>query len=87
LDDIDVLFVSTGGNGVLSAVDANKLAVALEPRLVIPMHYAGLADTAALKQFLKEAGEEKITPQEKLTLKKKDLEGKEGEVIVLKAGQ
>lgn len=84
LDEIDILFVPTGGNGVLSAADANKLAVALEPRLVIPMHYAGLADSAALKQFLKEAGEEKTTPQEKLTLKKKDLEGKEGEVVVLK---
>lgn len=85
LDDIDVLFIPTGGGGVLSAADANKLAVALEPRLMIPMHYAGLADGAALKQFLKEAGEEKAEIQDKLTLKKKDLEGKEGEVIVLKA--
>ena len=85
LDDIDVLFIPTGGGSVLSAAEANKLAVALEPRLVIPVHYAGLSDSNALKQFLREAGEEKAAPQEKLTLKKKDLEGKEGEVVVLKA--
>jgi len=83
LDDIDILFVPVGDEGVLSGADANKLAAHIEPRLVIPMHYAGLSD-GSLKGFLKEAGEEKTTPQEKLTLKKKDLEGKEGEIVVLK---
>lgn len=38
-----------------------------------------------LKAFLKEGGESKMTAQEKLTLKKKDLEGKEGEIVVLAA--
>lgn len=87
LDDIDVLFVPIGGQGVLSPSQAEKLSVALEPRLIIPIHCEGLGEQNALKQFLKEAGEEKTTPQDKLTLKKKDLEGKEGEVIVLKTGQ
>ena len=36
----------------------------------------------ALKLFLKEAGENP-SPVAKLTLKKKDLEGKEAEVVVL----
>ncbi len=82
LDDIDILFVPIGGAGVLSPATAYELAVKLEPRLIIPMHYNG-ADDKNLKIFLKEAGEEKIAPREKLTLKKKDLEGKEGEVAVL----
>jgi hypothetical protein len=42
-------------------------------------------DDASLKAFLKEIGEEKAEVVDKLTLKRKDLEGKEGEVIVLKA--
>ena len=84
--DIDILFVPIGDEGVLSGSDANKLAAQIEPRIVIPMHYAGVAD-GALKGFLKEAGEEKTTPQDKLTLKKKDLEGKEGEIVVLKTAQ
>ncbi|MSU56534.1 MAG: hypothetical protein EXS51_04505 [Candidatus Taylorbacteria bacterium] len=83
LDEVDILFVPIGGEGVLAPSAANKLAVALEPHLVIPIHFEGVGDKSALKQFLKEAGEEKTTPQDKLTLKKKDLEGKEGEVVVL----
>ena len=67
---------------VLSAPDAYKLAVSIEPHIIIPMHYGDdAAGKAALKVFLKEGegGEE----MEKLTLKKKDLEGKEGDIIVL----
>ncbi len=82
LDEIDVLFVPIGGAGVLAPADAYKLAVSLEPKLIIPMHYEGVGDKDALKHFLKEAGENP-SAVEKLTLKKKDLEGKEGDVLVL----
>ncbi len=82
LDDIDVLFVPIGGEGVMTPSVAYELAVKLEPRLIIPMHYSDSGDKN-LKTFLKEAGEEASKPEEKLTLKKKDLEGKEGEVVVL----
>ena len=82
LGDIDILFVPIGGEDVLTSVEAAKFAVSLEPRLIIPMHYGKSAD-ASLKTFLKEIGAEKTEPQEKLTLKKKDLEGKEGDVVVL----
>ena len=37
----------------------------------------------ALKLFLKEAGEDKVEALEKLTIRKKEIEAKEGEVIVL----
>lgn len=80
IDDIDILFVPIGAKGVLTPSDAYKLAVKLEPKLVIPLHFG---DTAALKVFLKEAGEESQKPVDKLTLKKKDLEGKEADVVVL----
>ena len=83
LPDIDILFVPIGGGDVLSAVEAHELAVELEAKLVIPMHYDGSAsDADALKLFLKEAGSA-VAPVDKLTLKKKDLEGKEGEIVVL----
>ncbi|OGG47280.1 hypothetical protein A2671_01940 [Candidatus Kaiserbacteria bacterium RIFCSPHIGHO2_01_FULL_49_13] len=83
LENIDILFVPIGGEGVLTASDAHELAVELEPRLIIPMHYEGIGKPGALKAFLKEEGAEGTKPIEKLTLKKKDLEGKEGEVVVL----
>ncbi len=83
LDDVDILFVPIGGSGVLDHAEAYKLAVKLEPRIVIPMHYGELGTKDSLKHFLKEAGAESTKPVDKLTLKKKDLEGKEAEVVVL----
>src|SRR3989344_2065705 len=81
LEDIDVLFLPVGGGDLLTPSDAHELAVELGPRLIVPCHY----DAAHLKAFLKEEGAEGMKPADKLTLKKKDLEGKEGEVVVLAA--
>lgn len=81
INDPDVLFIPVGGKGLLDAKMSAKLASTLEPKLIIPMDY----DDASLKAFLKEIGEEKAEVVDKLTLKRKDLDNKEGEVIVLKA--
>ena len=81
INSLDILFIPVGGKGLLDPKTASKLASSLEPSMIIPMDY----DDSSLKAFLKESGEEKAEVTEKLTLKKKDLEGKEGEVVVLKA--
>lgn len=83
--DIDILFVPIGGQGVLNAAEAYKLAVKLEPRAIIPMHYGQVGDKEALKVFLKEGGQEGTKAIDKLTVKRKDLDGKEAEIIVLEA--
>ena len=82
----DILFVPVGsksyslGGSLLDPKVSAKLALSFEPKMIIPMDY----DDASLKTFLKEIGEEKAETVDKLTLKLKDLEGKEGEVVVLK---
>ena len=81
IDGVDILFVPIGGNGALDASEAYKFAVSLEPSIIIPMNYSA----ESLKSFLKEGSAEGLKPLDKLTIKKKDLEGKEGEVIVLDA--
>ena len=81
MDAPDVLIIPVGGDGVLSPSEAEKLAVKLEAKLVIPMLY----DDKSLKQFLKEAGAESTKPVEKLTIKPRDVAGKENEVVVLSA--
>lgn len=78
--DIDILFTPIGGGDVLEAPQASKLAVKLEARLIIPMHY----DAVALKTFLKEEGLDGLKPVDKLTLKRKDVHAMSGEVAVLK---
>lgn len=70
LENIDILF---------TPVTHYKLAVSLEPALIIPAGYT--KDT--LSKFLKDAGEDPESV-DKLVVKKKDLEGKEGDIIVLK---
>ena len=83
IDEVDMLFVPIGGNGVLDAHEANKFAVKFEPKIIVPVGIDGEgADKDALKVFCKESGDEQPKPVDKLTLKKKDLEGKEGEVVV-----
>lgn len=79
IDETDVLFVPVGDDSfLLNPYDAEKLSVSLEPKLVIPMDY----DEQSLPIFLKEAGAEKVEPVEKLTIKKKDIEGKNAEVVL-----
>lgn len=79
MDSPDILIIPVGGNGSLTPAEAGKLSVKLEAKIIIPILY----DDKTLKQFLKEAGEEKVAPVEKLTVKPRDVVGKENEVVVL----
>lgn len=78
MDAPDVLITPVGANGALSPAEAQKLAVKLEAKIVVPILY----DEKTLKQFLKETGEN-VKPVDKLTLKPRDVVGKQGEVVVL----
>ncbi len=83
MDTIDVLFVPIGGNGVLTPSEAHKLAVSLEAKVVIPIHWE-TGEKDSLKVFLKEAGAERKDAVEKLTIKPKDILDSAGDVVVLK---
>ena len=80
IEDVDILFVPVSGAETLEPASAYKLAVSLEPSVIIPMYYT----KATLEQFFKEGGEAKVESLDKFVVKKKDLEGKEGEIVVLK---
>ncbi len=79
ISEVDILFVPIGGG--LPSAEAYALAVSLEPRVIIPMLVG--SDKAELKTFLKEGGAEGLKSTEKLTLKKKDLLDKAGEIALL----
>jgi len=82
LGEIDILFVPIGGKDTVDAKDAHKLVTALEPKIVIPVSFEDKKDKE-LQIFLKELGAESVKLDEKIVIKKKDIEGKEGEVLVL----
>ena len=85
LGDVDILFVPIGANNVLDVAKAEKLSVEIEPKIIIPMHFGDVGVKDALKKYLKEAGEDNVKPVDKLTIRRKDLEGKTGDVIVISA--
>lgn len=82
IDEIDILFVPVGGDGVLDSAAAAKLATTLEPRIVIPMHWSGMGTPKSLDAYLKEEGGA-AEKTDKLTLKKKDALDKDGDIIVI----
>jgi L-ascorbate metabolism protein UlaG (beta-lactamase superfamily) len=86
LSDIDVLLVPVGGHSTIDAATASEVVSLLEPRLVVPMHYAAEGATAKLDPldtFIKQMGVTP-TPQPKLTVTKTTLPA-DSQVFVLEA--
>lgn len=80
INEVDILIVPIGGEGVLDPASAYQLAVSLEPKIIIPMHY----DKKSLETFLKEGSQQAADMVEKLTIKRKDIESSEGKIMVVK---
>ena len=90
-NSIDIALVPVGGgegaHAVLSAAQADALIAQIEPRVVIPMNFSidGLKIQRDDKaKFLKETGSSGVEEMGKYTLKKKDLQGEDLRVILLK---
>ena len=89
INGVDVLLVPVGGVYTLDPVQAKKVISQVEPVIVIPMHYKvkGMEKSfdklASVDEFLKEAGLEGATKEEKLNLQKSTLP-ENREVVVLK---
>jgi Beta-lactamase superfamily domain len=78
--DIAIVPVLEGEDiNYLNPHEAQATVVALEAKIVIPVGY----NDKTLPVFLKEAGATNVVPLEKLTIKKKDVDGKDGQVVVL----
>jgi hypothetical protein len=82
IDVVDILFVPIGGKTVINAETAAKLARTFEAKMVIPMDYGDDQNKDVLKTFLKEIGGKQSDPVDKVTLKRKDLAGKEVEITI-----
>ncbi len=74
---VDILLVPVGGGNTLGAAAAAETASLLEPKLVIPMHYATPASTRELEpldRFLKEMGTAPtLTPESRLSIRRSGL--------------
>jgi L-ascorbate metabolism protein UlaG (beta-lactamase superfamily) len=88
LNGADVVLVPVGGGAALDAERAVEVLAQIEPRIVVPMHYATPAykpDGSVLDpvdKFLREMGVEAAEPQAKLAVTKASLPA-EPQVVVL----
>ena len=81
LAPVDILFIPVMSREALTPANAYKLAVSLEPRLIIPMRHDEHKD--ALKTFLKEGGVEHVQMEPKLTVRRKEIADATGQIVVL----
>lgn len=86
IGEVDILIIPVGGGPVLASKTAAEVISQIEPRLVIPIFYKIpkiKLNLEGLDKFLKVMGTQKIEPQKKLKISKKDLPKEETEIIVL----
>lgn len=86
IDGVDILMVPIGGKYTLDGKEAVDLIRKIEPAIIIPMHYkinGSTIDIADEKKFCAEIGNCPKERVSKFNIKKKDLEGKSMEVVVM----
>jgi len=82
----DVLLVPVGGRSAINGAQAAEVVRQLEPRYVVPMHYAipGLKlELDPLDRFLREMGVTTSEPQPKLSVQRSSVSEYETKVVVL----
>lgn len=85
---VHVLMIPVGGTYTINGKEAGKIISQIEPSIIIPMHYAlpKLKVTlASVDEFLRAMGKKGLQPQQKLTLKDKDVAGEreEAEIVLM----
>jgi L-ascorbate metabolism protein UlaG (beta-lactamase superfamily) len=86
IDGVDILFIPVGGNYTIDGKKAAELVRKIEPAIIIPMHYKLNGTVSDIEDGSKFCAEMGNCPKEKVakfTVKKKDLEEKKMEVVLM----
>lgn len=88
IGNVDILFVPVGGGETINATEAAGVIGQIEPRIVIPMHYALPQHTdtyqlASLEPFTHELGLKDVAYQEKLSITASSLPNDEEETRIV----
>jgi L-ascorbate metabolism protein UlaG (beta-lactamase superfamily) len=85
IGNVDVLFIPVGGGETIGPNEAISVISQIEPRLVIPMHYALPGqrsfdyELATIEKFAHEIGLKDVVAEEKLSVTAANLPGEEEE--------
>jgi L-ascorbate metabolism protein UlaG (beta-lactamase superfamily) len=88
MGDVDVLLVPVGGKNTINAAQAAEVISQVDPRIIIPMHYATAATEGKVEgldpveKFCREMGVEVVEPQPKLAVTRGTLPA-EPQIITL----
>jgi L-ascorbate metabolism protein UlaG (beta-lactamase superfamily) len=82
--DVDMVFIPISGDGRFSAKEAAAFLKDIDCKAVIPMGFVDAKDKC-LEDFIKETGSEKTEAQDKLTIKKKELESLDQKIYIIKS--
>lgn len=89
IDGVDILMIPVGGGGEsIDGKQAAKIARNIAPKIVIPMYYdtPGVAlKLDSVKAFCDEMGSCKSEKLAKLVVKKKDLEKRSEDIVILES--
>lgn len=86
IGEVDILMIPIGGKYTIDAKTAVKIAKKLSPSIIIPIHYkmsGTKLDIVDEKDFCSEIGNCPKQKVNKISLKKKDLDGKSMEVLLM----
>lgn len=86
IGSVDILMIPVGGVYTIDGPGAQEIIAQIEPKIVIPMHYALpklKIKLEGLDKFLKAMGQKALEPQRKLKVQKKDLPEEGTQVVVL----
>ena len=92
IGNVDVLFIPVGGGETIGPSEAVSVISQLEPRIVIPMHYAlpgqrsFANDLAGVDKFTHEIGMKEVVEEEKVTVTSANLpsENEETRFVIMK---
>jgi len=90
IKDADVLLVPVGGNCTINATQAAAVVAQVEPKLIVPMHYAteetrGFLALDEIERFCKELGATETTPRARLSVTPSSLPSEPTVVLLEKS--
>ncbi len=90
IKDADVLLVPVGGNCTINATEAAAVVAQVEPKLIVPMHYAteetrGHFQLDEIERFCKELGASDATPRARLSITPSSLPSEPTVVLLERA--
>jgi L-ascorbate metabolism protein UlaG (beta-lactamase superfamily) len=91
IKDADVLLVPVGGNCTINATQAAAIVAQVEPKLIVPMHYAtdetrGRLVLDEVDRFCKELGATEVAPRSRLSITPTGLPS-EPTVVLMQLGR